>query len=134
MPLLSRPCRRERVQGAGCKVQGAGEYWYSRDAFIKTLTPPGRTPTGKLFLLNSSKVTATNIRATRAGTVYSIPSSISPGQTQEYNLPTGTYRIDLQMGPDRQHLTDYLLEGVTIPRGEKTKSINMPFDFSEVKK
>jgi hypothetical protein len=102
------------------------------------LTPPNRTPTGMLTLHNSStefdNLTATNIRVTKSGTTTTLPGSISPGQTQEYNLPTGTYRIDLQMGPDRQHLTDYFLEGVTIPRGEKTKSINMPFDFTEVKK
>jgi hypothetical protein len=38
MPLLSRPCRRKRVQGAGYRVQGAGKHLHLHDEFI--LHPP----------------------------------------------------------------------------------------------
>jgi hypothetical protein len=96
------------------------------------LKPPSRIPTGTLSLCNVStefdNLTATNIKVTKSGTEYSILNSIAPTQTLDYILPIGTYRVDLQMGPDRGHLTDYFHKEVTIKRGEKT-SFNIPFDF-----
>ncbi len=106
--------------------------------FTYTLTPPNRTPTGKLQINNTMAdgIYVTDIKIwgkspLSAAPDYTVEGSFAKGHDPMItNLPTGTYKILLKAGRDAGSLVTYHSNEIVIKRGE-TNTLNSGFDFTK---
>ncbi len=108
--------------------------------FTFDLQAPKRVPSGNLEINNSGSEYITNIKVWKASDgvskepIYTSEESVSPGnKTEAFVLPTDTYIVQLDKGPDSENLKTYQTKAnFSIKLGE-TYTLNSDFDFVEVK-
>ena len=106
-------------------------------SFTVALTPPNRTPTGALHIINSMPpgtfVTDVKIWKSTSSTAnnpdYTVPRSYAAGTTITTNLPVGSYWVEFKAGLDATSLSPYhLTTPIQIERATTT-TLNSGFEF-----
>jgi len=106
-------------------------------SFTVALTPPNRTPTGELNIINSMQpgtfITDVKIWKSTSSTAdtpdYTVPRSYASGATVKTNLPVGNYWVEFKAGPDAISLSSYHLSNPVKIERAATTTLNSGFEF-----
>ena len=106
-------------------------------SFTVTLTPPNRTPTGELNIINTMQpgtfITGVKIWKSTSSTTgnpdYTVPRSYAVGTTIKTHLPVDSYWVEFKAGPDAASLSSYHLSTPVKIERAATATLNSGFEF-----